>query len=238
MLNIDIFADGADLKSIKKLSANPLIKGYTTNPTLMRNAGIKNYKLFAKEVVNIIQNKPVSFEIFADDFDEMFSQANIISTWGKNINVKIPITNTKGVSSGKLVKALTENGIKVNVTALMNLDQLNEIIPFINPKVETFVSIFAGRVADTGVDPVPMMENAVKLINENLPKCKLIWASPREVLNIYQANDVGCHVITATDNILDKLTLRDKDLNLFSLETVKMFYNDALEACFEIKDDK
>ena len=232
-LNVKLFADGADLSGIKEMALNPEIAGFTTNPTLMRKAGVVDYKSFAKEVLKIVPNKPVSFEVFADDFPTMERQALEIASWGKNVNVKIPVTNTKGEFCGALVKKLSDAGVQVNVTALMTLDQVQRVTDALNPNTAAIISVFAGRIADTGRDPVPVMAKSVEIMKAK-PKSELIWASPRELLNIFQAEEVGCHIITATNDILKKLSLFHKDLELFSLETVEMFYKDAQAAGFNI----
>lgn len=232
---IKIFADGADLDGIKEMSENPMISGFTTNPTLMRKAGVSDYKAFALDVLSIVTDRPVSFEIFADDFPTMERQAYEIASWGKNVNVKIPVTNTQGVFSGSLIKKLSRDGVTINVTALMTLNQVLQVCELLESDTPAMVSLFAGRIADTGRDPVPIMSDAVKLLSAR-PKAELIWASPREVLNVFQAEGVGCHIITATHDILKKLSIVGKDLELFSLETVKMFYDDGCLAGYKIND--
>ena len=232
---IKIFADGADLDGIKEMSENPMISGFTTNPTLMRKAGVSDYKAFALDVLSIVTDRPVSFEIFADDFPTMERQAYEIASWGKNVNVKIPVTNTQGVFSGSLIKKLSRDGVTINVTALMTLNQVLRVCELLESDTPAMVSLFAGRIADTGSDPVPIMSDAVKLLSAR-PKAELIWASPREVLNVFQAEGVGCHIITATHDILKKLSIVGKDLDLFSLETVKMFYDDGCLAGYKIND--
>ena len=232
-LQVKIFADGADLKGIATLAANPLIQGFTTNPTLMRKAGVTDYQAFSREVLQIIGTRPVSFEVFSDDFAEMEKQAREIASWGANIYVKIPVTNTKREFAGPLIRRLAEAGVQLNVTALMTNDQVREVLACLSPTVASYVSVFAGRVADTGCDPLPAMAEAVRLLKVN-PKAELIWASPRELLNIFHADSIGCHVITVTHDILAKLSLVGKDLADYSLDTVKMFYNDAQAAGFRI----
>ncbi len=231
-LKVKIFADGADKAGMLEMYNNPLIKGLTTNPTLMKKAGITDYSNFAKEILEQIKDKPISFEVFADDFDDMERQANIIATWGKNVNVKIPITNTKGVSCLPLVKNISSK-VKLNITAMMTLEQVMEVTPSLAAGLGGYVSVFAGRVADTGVDPLPMMQKTMDYLKD-YPNVELIWASPREVLNVIQANDIGCHIITVTNDVIKKLSGLGKDLNTFSLETVQMFYNDAQAAGFKI----
>jgi transaldolase len=233
ILKVKLFADGADISGIKEMALNPTISGFTTNPTLMRKAGVLDYKGFAKEVLKIVPNKSVSFEVFADDFPTMERQAIEIASWGKNVNVKIPVTNTKGDFCGALVKKLSDAGVQVNVTALMTLEQVQRVTDVLNPNTPAIISVFAGRIADTGIDPVPVMAKAVEIMKTK-PKSELIWASPRELLNIFQAEEVGCHIITATNDILKKLSLFHKDLDAFSLETVEMFYKDAKAAGFNI----
>jgi len=232
-LKVKLFADGADVVGIQEMVNNPYIAGFTTNPTLMRRAGVTDYKGFAKNVLNIVSDKPVSFEVFADDFLTMERQAMEIASWGRNVNVKIPVTNTKGEFCGPLIKKLSDAGVKLNVTALMTLDQVLRVTDALCSDTPAIVSVFAGRIADTGRDPVPIMAQAVNILAAK-PKLELIWASPRELLNIFQAEGVGCHIITATNDILKKLDFIDKNLDEFSLETVQMFYNDAKDAGFSI----
>lgn len=232
-LRVKLFADGADKTGMIEMAAKPFIKGLTTNPTLMRKAGITDYRSFALDVLKDIPNKPISFEVFSDDFTEMERQAIQISSWGKNVYVKIPITNTQHQSACELVRKLSKLGIKLNVTALMTLEQVREVAASLEPTVPSYISVFAGRIADTGKDPVPMMRKAVQLIG-NCTKTELIWASPRELLNVFHADSVGCHIITATNDILKKLDLVGKDLDEYSLDTVKMFYKDAKAAGFSI----
>jgi transaldolase len=232
-LKVKLFADGADLAGMKEMAANPMIKGFTTNPTLMRKAGIADYKAFAADVLKAVPNRPVSFEVFADDFGQMEGQAFEIASWGKNVNVKIPVTNTKKEFAGPLVERLSKAGVMVNVTAVMTLDQVERITARLDPKTPAIISVFAGRIADTGVDPMPIMQKSVQVMKAK-PKAELIWASPRELLNVFQADAVGCHIITATNDILKKLALVGKDLDQYSLETVEMFYKDAKAAGFTI----
>jgi transaldolase len=232
-LKVKLFADGADLAGMKEMAANPLIKGFTTNPTLMRKAGVADYKAFAHEVLKAISDRPVSFEVFADDFGQMEQQALEIASWGRNVNVKIPVTNTKGEFSGALIERLSKAGVKLNVTALLALDQVRRVTERLAPDTSAIISVFAGRIADTGRDPVPLMAEAVKIMRAK-PKAELIWASPRELLNIFQADAIGCHIITATNDILKKLSLVGKDLDTYSLETVEMFYKDAKAAGYTI----
>ncbi len=232
-LRVKIFADGADLPGIIKLYANSLIKGFTTNPTLMRKAGVKDYADFARDVLQAVPDRPVSFEVFADEFGEMERQAREIAGWGPNVNVKIPVTNTKGTFCGPLIEQLSHAGIAVNVTAVMTLEQVSAIARCLAPDTPAIVSVFAGRIADTGRDPVPLMTEAVRILKAR-PKAELIWASPRELLNIFQADDIGCHIITVTHDVLGKLSLVGKDLAAYSLETVEMFHRDAQAAGFSI----
>lgn len=233
-LNIKIFADGADLQGIQDLNNNKIIKGFTTNPTLMRKAGIKNYKSFALEVLSVVKDKPVSFEVFSDDILEMEKQANEISSWGKNVNVKIPISNTKGESTVELVGRLSKQGIICNVTAIFLLEQHRNIINVVDQDTPLISSIFAGRIADTGIDPLPHMKEAVEIANSK-PKTEVLWASPRELLNIFQADSVGCHIITVTYDTIKKFNTIGKNLETFSIETVEMFYNDATKAGYKIE---
>jgi transaldolase len=232
-LKVKLFADGADLAGMKEMAANPAIKGFTTNPTLMRKAGIADYKAFAMDVLKVIPDRPVSFEVFADDFGEMETQALEIASWGRNVNVKIPVMNTRREFAGALVERLSKAGVVVNVTALMTLEQVRKITERLEANTPAIISVFAGRIADTGRDPVPLMREAVEIMKAR-PKSELIWASPRELLNVFQADAVGCHIITATNDILKKLSLVGKDLDQYSLETVEMFYKDARAAGYTI----
>ena len=232
-LKVKIFADGADKSGILDMYKKPFIKGFTTNPTLMCKAGINDYEAFAKEILNSIKDKPFSFEVFSDDFTEMKRQAMKIAAWGDNVYVKIPITNTKKESSAKLIKELADAGVKQNITALMTLDQVKIAKDALVGGPEAYISVFAGRIADTGVDSLPLMKEAVAILAPHV-NLELIWASPRELLNIFQADDIGCQVITVTNDIINKLGGVGKDLEEFSLETVKMFYNDATKAGFKL----
>jgi len=232
-LKVKIFADGADKAGMLEMYARPYIKGLTTNPTLMRKAGITNYQAFAKEILQVIPDRPISFEVFSDDFGEMERQAHEIAGWGPNVYVKIPVTNTKRQPSYELIRRLAKSGIKVNVTAVMTLAQVGEILAVLNPAVPSCVSVFAGRIADSGRDPVPYMAAAVEMLRSN-SNAELIWASPRELLNIFHAEEVGCHIITVTNDILKKIPLIATDLDDYSLDTVKMFYNDAKAAGFTL----
>jgi transaldolase len=231
--SIKIFADGANYDEMVKLSKTSFIKGLTTNPSLMRKNKIKNYEIFAKKILKTIKKKPISFEVFSDDLNEMKKQAEIINSWGKNIYVKIPITNTKKKSTIKLIKYLSNKNVKLNITAIMTIDQVKEVIKYLNPKVPSYISIFAGRIADTGRDPVPIMLNALKLMKKN-KKSELIWASTREVYNIYQASKINCHIITVTTDIIKKKSLFNYNLAKYSLDTVKSFRKDALASNYKI----
>lgn len=237
-LKIKIFADGADKSGMLEMYQNPVIRGFTTNPTLMRKAHIRDYETFAREMLALIPDRPLSLEVFADDFPTMEQQARVIAGWGDNVFVKIPVTNTKGASSCDLVRRLSHEGIKVNVTALLTIEQVRSVIAALRGGAPANISVFAGRIADTGCDPVPMMSDAVQMLRE-LPDVELIWASPRELLNLFQADRIGCHIITATNDILRKLPLVGKDLLGYSLETVKMFYSDAVasEYCIAIPSE-
>ena len=232
-LSVKLFADGAEVESIRTLYANPLIKGFTTNPTLMRKAGVVDYKRFAHEVLAVVPDRPISFEVFADDHATMLQQAREIASWGPNVFVKIPVTNTQGESSSPVIQELAGAGVKVNVTAVMTTAQVSEVASVLVAGVPANVSIFAGRIADTGRDPVPLVTEAVRML-ERLPDAELIWASPRELLNVFQADEVGCHIITATPDILNKLALVGKDLNDYSLDTVKMFFEDGRRAGYQL----
>ena len=232
-LKVKIFADGAEKAGMLEMYNNPLISGFTTNPTLMRKAGVKNYKEFALEILAHIKDKPISFEVFSDEFDEMKDQALKISSWGKNVYIKIPVTNTRTDSSYELVESLSEQGVKINVTAMFTVEQVKAVLPALKNSPGSYISVFAGRIADAGIDPVPIMQESLSLLAE-YPKTELIWASPRELYNVVQANEIGCHIITATNDILKKLPSLGKDLTEFSLDTVKMFYNDAKSVGYTI----
>ncbi len=232
-MKVKLFADGADLAGMKEMYRNPMIRGFTTNPTLMRKAGVQDYQEFAREVLAAIPDRPISFEVFADEFDEMERQAHEIASWGRNVNVKIPITNTKKQFAGPLIERLSRAGVALNVTAVMTLEQVRSVTDRLDANVPAIISVFAGRIADTGRDPVPIMAEAVKIMATR-PKAELIWASPRELLNIFQADAVGCHIITATNDILKKLSIVEKDLEQYSLETVQMFHEDAHAAGYTI----
>lgn len=232
-LKVAIFADGARQEDILKRYREGQVSGFTTNPSLMAKSGIRDYEKFARAVVSEVQDVPISFEVFSDDFDEMKAQARKISSWASNINVKIPITNTKGKPAIPLIADLLAEGMKLNVTAIFTLDQMNGLAEILKPKDDVIVSVFAGRIADTSVDPVPLMTSAVEIFKD-FPEAKVLWASPREVLNAYQAEQAGCHVITMTDDLIQKLSLRSKSLEQYSLETVQMFYKDAQTAGFTL----
>jgi transaldolase len=232
-LKVQIFADGADKAGMLEMYAKPYIKGLTTNPTLMKKVGITDYRAFCKDILTHIKDKPLSFEVFSDDFAEMERQAMEIASWGDNVYVKIPVTNTKQETCYALVKKLGVQKVKMNVTAIMTLTQVRDVVASLNPTVPSYVSVFAGRIADTGCDPLPMMAAAVEMLKV-APASELIWASPRELLNIFQADDIGCQVITVTNDILKKLSLVGYDLETYSLDTVKMFYNDAVAAGFKL----
>jgi transaldolase len=232
-LAVKIFADGADKAGMLDMVAKPYIKGLTTNPTLMRKAGIADYRAFARDILAAIVDKPVCFEVFADDFAAMERQALEIAAWADNVYVKIPITNTRRDSSAALVKRLADRHVKLNVTAIMTLAQVRETAAALNPATPSYVSVFAGRIADTGLDPQPLMLEAVKMLEANA-NAQLVWASTREVLNIFQADAIGCHVITVTRDILSKLALVGYDLTEYSLDTVKMFHDDAQSAGFSL----
>ncbi|MEI7997940.1 MAG: transaldolase [Candidatus Omnitrophota bacterium] len=232
-LKVKIFADGADKAGMLEMYAKPYIKGLTTNPTLMNKAGIGDYRAFAKDILSIIKDKPISFEVFSDDFKDMERQAMEIASWGNNVYVKIPVTNTQRETCYSLVKKLAAQKVKLNVTAMMTLEQVRDVAAALDPHVPSYVSVFAGRIADTGRDPVPLMTAAVEILKVT-PAAELIWASPRELLNIFQADAIGCQVITVTNDILKKLSLVGYDLSEYSLDTVKMFYKDALAAKYNI----
>ena len=230
---VKLFADGADKSGILEMYRSPRIDGFTTNPTLMRKAGITDYVAFAKDILKEIPDKPISFEVFADEFGEMERQAVEIADWGRNVYVKIPVMNTKRKTSYDLVRKLSQAGVQLNITAIMTLEQVRKVAEAVQGGSSNFVSVFAGRVADTGVDPIPMMQEALELL-KTAPNAELLWASPREVLNVYQAETIGCPIITATNDILKKLELNGKNLDVYSQETVQMFYNDAQAAGFHL----
>jgi len=231
--DIKIFADGADINSIKSLVKNPIINGFTTNPTLMRSAGVIDYAEFASEVIKLVSPMPVSFEVFADEFDEMLVQSKKIASWGSNVFVKIPVTNSRGDLSTDLIKKLNSENIKLNITAIFTVEQARLVIDSISSEVPSVISVFAGRIADTGIDPMPIMHE-IKQLMKNRSYLELLWASPREILNIVQAKQCGCDIITVPPAILSKLGSLGKDHNEFSLETVKMFYDDAVKSGYRI----
>ncbi len=232
-LGVKIFADGADLKGMLEMYDQSYIKGFTTNPTLMRKSGINDYESFARQVLERISDRPISFEVFSDEFEEMGRQARKISAWGRNVYVKIPVTNTRTESAVNLIRQLSSEGIQLNITALMTPEQVKQIAPALGGQIHAYISIFAGRIADTGRDPLPLMKRALQAM-EPFPNQELIWASPRELLNIFQADEIGCHVITVTNEILKKLPLLNKDLDAYSLDTVKMFFSDAQAAGYKL----
>jgi transaldolase len=232
-LKVKIFADGADYDGMVKMSRNPAIKGFTTNPTLMRKAGVSDYEAFARKVLAAIPDRPVSFEVFADDFASMAEQARTIAGWGPNVNVKIPVTNTKGQSAGDLLRTLSSEGVVLNVTAIFTLDQVRAVADALNPATPAIISVFAGRIADTGMDPIPHML-ACKQILGSRPKAQLLWASTRELLNIFHAEESGCDIVTVPNEFLSKLDLVGKDLAEYSRETVQAFYRDATAAAYQI----
>ena len=232
-LKVKIFADGADKAGMLEMYRKPFVKGLTTNPTLMRKVGITDYREFAQDILREIPDRPISFEVFSDEFAEMERQAMEIASWGDNVYVKIPVTNTRRETSYDLVRKLAKGKVKLNITAMMTLAQVRDVVAALDASVPSYVSVFAGRIADTGRDPLPLMAAAVEMLKVN-PKAELIWASPRELLNIFQADDIGCHVITVTNDILKKLSLVGTDLDDYSLDTVKMFRNDAVAAGFAL----
>jgi transaldolase len=232
-LKIKLFADGADKTAMLDLYRNPSIRGFTTNPTLMRKAGITDYEAFARDILTEIRDRPISLEVFADEFDEMERQARLIASWGPNVYVKIPVTNTRREPALDLIHRLSHAGIRLNITALLTLDQVRQVAAALAGGAPSNVSVFAGRIADTGRDPVPLMAKAVELVSVH-PGMELIWASPRELLNIFQADSIGCHIITATPEVLSKMSLVGKDLDEYSLDTVKMFHTDARKSGFKV----
>lgn len=232
-LRIHLYSDGADVRDMIAARAAGLVKGFTTNPTLMRKSGITDYESFAKDALQAVSGMPISFEVFADEFDEMERQAKLISTWGEGVFVKIPITNTRGESAVPLIRRLSKAGVKLNVTAILTLEQVKDVVEALDTNVPAIVSVFAGRIADTGRDPVPLMKEARDIVDAR-PKAQLLWASPRELLNIIQADECGCHIITVTPDILKKLAMVGKSLDELSLDTVKMFYQDAAAAGFKL----
>jgi transaldolase len=232
-LRVKLFADGADLKAIRQLASESHIKGFTTNPTLMRKAGVQDYAAFGREFLALVPDRPISFEVFSDELDEMEDQALELASWGPNVYVKIPVTNTRSEFTGTVLRRLVRQGVQVNVTAVLTLDQVRRVAECLEPDVASCVSVFAGRIADTGVDPIPIVAESVRIIKP-LTRGEIIWASPRELLNVVQADEVGCHIITATSDVLAKLKLIGKELGDFSLDTVKMFREDAIAAGYSI----
>ena len=232
-LSVKIFADGADLATMVDLAKQPWVKGFTTNPTLMAKAGVCDYRAFAADALAAIPDRPISFEVFSDDFDEMERQARTIAAWGENVYVKIPVTNTARASSGALIHRLSHDGIKVNVTAVMSLRQVEHTVDALRGGAPSYISVFAGRIADTGRDPLPHMTKALEIMASE-PRAELVWASPRELLNIFQADAIGCHIITVTSDILQKIALVGRDLDDFSLDTVKMFHADGQRVRFSV----
>lgn len=232
-LEVKLFADGADLAGIVDMARSPLIKGFTTNPTLMRKAGVADYRAFAREALRAVPDRPISFEVFSDEFPEMERQAREIASWGANVYVKIPVTNTRAETAYDLVRRLSHDGLKLNVTALLTLEQVRAVVEALRGGAPSCISVFAGRIADTGRDPMPLMAEAVRAMAAE-PQQELIWASPRELLNVFQADAVGCHIITATNDIIRKLALVGKDLAAYSLDTVKMFHDDGRAAGYEL----
>jgi transaldolase len=233
-LAVKIFADGAELDSIKSLAADPAIKGFTTNPSLMRKAGVTDYEDYARRIIAAVPDRPLSFEVFADDFDNMIAQGRAIATWGANVNVKVPVMTTNGSFTGPVISALAQAGVTLNVTAIMTVAQVEKVAECLRPNVPAIVSVFAGRIADTGRDPEPVMR-ACRAALAQRPKAELLWASSREILNIFQADRTGCHIITVGHDLLSKLSTVDKDLDEYSIETVKAFHRDAQAAAFQIR---
>jgi transaldolase len=232
-LRTKIFADGADLSALKMLCANPMIRGFTTNPTLMRKAGISDYEAFARSALELVGDRPISFEVFSDELNEMEQQARKLASWGSNVYVKIPVTNTRREWADELVRRLSQSGVRVNVTAVMTLPQVERLAKCLHGGAPSNISIFAGRIADSGIDPLPMMRKALELVASS-STIEIIWASPRELLNLVQASEVGCHIITVTSDILAKLPLLGRDLDEYSLDTVKMFHGDATAAGYRL----
>jgi transaldolase len=235
-LTVKIFADGADRATVEARAKEPWIRGFTTNPTLMRAAGVSNYEAFAREILELVPDRPISFEVIADDLDEIERQARLIASWGDNVYVKVPITTTDGGSAATVVRSLASSGIKVNVTAMLTLDQVEDATGWLSDGPGGFVSVFAGRIADTGRDPIPIMTAALEVLAPH-PAVELIWASPRELLNVLQADHIGCDIITVTDDILRKLPSLGRDLAEFSLDTVRMFYRDGQAAGYALEGE-
>lgn len=231
-LKIKIFADGANINEMKRVYTEGIVKGFTTNPTLMKKDGVTDYVSFAKDVLSAIKDMPISFEVFSDDFDSMEKQARIIGSWGENVYIKIPVTNTKGEESLELIKKLTSDGLKLNVTAILTVEQVRKVMSAVSENTAVIISVFAGRIADTGRDPIPYMKESLEAVRKN-PKAELLWASSRELLNVIQAEQCGCDIVTVTNDIIKKLAMLNKDLDELSLDTVKMFYNDASSAGYK-----
>ena len=232
-LSVKLFSDGADVADMLRVYKEGLVRGFTTNPTLMKKAGICDYEAFAREALHQITDCPISFEVFSDDFASMEREARIIHSWGPNVNIKIPVMNTQGQSTTPLIQKLSAEGMQLNVTAILTLQQVREVVDALAPTVPAIVSVFAGRIADTGRDPIPLMKQAREIVRQK-PLAELLWASTREVLNIFQADACGCDIITVTPDIMNKLAMFDKDLHQLSLETVRMFYQDAQAAGFKL----
>jgi transaldolase len=232
-IRVQIFADGADRTGIEALARNPIIKGFTTNPTLMRASGVSDYEAFAHDVLTLVGGRPISFEVFADEAGEMIRQGRRIATWGDNVFVKIPVTDTRGTPTTGVLRALSSDGVQLNVTAMTTPEQVERVLGFLDPGAHHFVSLFAGRIADTGRDPLPLIRRCLEVLGPR-PEVRLIWASPREILNVIQAHEVGCHVITVTHDLLKKLPLLGKDLDESSLETVQMFHRDGVSAGYQL----
>ena len=232
-LRISLFSDGADLPGIMEMYSRPWVRGFTTNPTLMRKAGVRNYEAFARSLLRAVPDRPVSLEVFSDDEEHMELQALTIATWGANVNVKIPVTNRRGAFQDRLIRTLSEAGVAVNVTAILTLEQVERVVEALAPETWAIVSVFAGRIADTGVNPVPLMAEAKRILRWR-PRTQLLWASPRELLNVLQAEDAGCDIITLPPEMLRKLEVLGRDLKQYSLETVEMFHNDARAAGYAI----
>ena len=235
-LKVKIFADGADYDGIIEMSKNPMVSGFTTNPSLIAKAGETDYEAFAKRVLEAIPDKPVSFEVFADDFPTMIKQGRAIASWGGNVNAKVPVTNTKGEFAGEVIKTLSSEGVVLNITTIFTPEQVEQVADALSPDTGAIVSVFAGRIADTGIDPIPPMTECLEILKSR-PKAELLWASTREFVNIYQANDMGCHIITSPNEFIKKLSLVGKDLNEYSQETVQAFYKDATQSKFAIRTD-
>lgn len=232
-LKVQIFADGANQEDMLALYRNPLVQGFTTNPSLMRKAGVADYERFAREILDVISDRPISLEVFSDEHDEMVRQARVIQSWGPNVNVKLPVTDTKGRSTADAIRTLAAEGVKLNVTACMTPAQVATVSSALSEGPTSYISVFAGRIADTGRDPIPVMVEALSVLSD-APHIQLIWASPRELLNVFQADEIGCHVITVTADVLRKMEIVGKDLDDYSLETVKMFFDDAKGAGFTL----